>query len=112
MDQETLDGARAATTGSPMSPPESTYVVQQSIEISADGMDVGAVLAGKRVWLDLATVTVPHRTKRRTVFEKGLAQAKLSPVDGVEYVLRRLDADSAEETTARGKPRDPEWEII
>lgn len=84
-----------------MSPPESTYVVQQE----------AGTEEGLQAWTDIATVKVPHRTKRSTVLREALKEAGISPVDGTELTLRVLDADSAEETTVRGKPRDPEWEI-
>ncbi len=81
--------------------PESTYVVQQRDGERGD----------HNGWQDIATVTVPNRTKRATVLRIALKQAGISPVDGTELVLRVLDADSAEETKVTAQTRDSYWTI-
>lgn len=56
--------------------------------MAASGDDVGPG------WRDIATVTVPVRTKRSTIVEKALQQAGIK--DGKES-LRVLDEQSARE---------------
>ncbi len=77
--------------------PESTYVVQSRSDADK--------------WIDLATITVPNRTKRATVLRLALARAGLSPEDGAVLTLRVLDADSAEETKVTAQTRDSYWTI-
>jgi hypothetical protein len=48
-------------------------------------------------WQDIATVTVPVGSKRKTVLREGLKQSGLKPPeDGTAPRLRVLDAESAE----------------
>jgi hypothetical protein len=78
--------------------PEATYVLQQAAE-------------GAGVWIDVATVTVPARTKRITAIRKAVEQAGLDITDPTE--VRLLDAESAEVRTVRPKPPAalPEFEV-
>lgn len=75
---------------------ESTYTVQ----VQGEGPGVS--------WRDVATVTVPARTKRKRVIEKGLADAGMTPTDGETLQVRALNADSAHVTAVgvdHGPPR-------
>jgi hypothetical protein len=73
---------------------ESTYViqVQHKVKLPEPGPDMPEM--GGVAWLDVATVTVPARTKRKSVIRKGLKQAGLEiTTEGMP--ARALDADSA-----------------
>lgn len=77
---------------------ESTYVVQRRRE--------GAAL--EECWDDVATVTVPPRTRRQTVLRQALDDLGLVPerdMDPIEF--RVLDADSAEVIPAGCEPVPP-----
>lgn len=64
-------------------------------------------------WEDIATVTVPHRHKRREVYAKALAEhPEIRPeVGGEPLRLRALDAPSARETRVTARQPDPQLEI-
>lgn len=63
-------------------------------------------------WREIATVTVPPRSKRRTILAAALAEAEIKPeVGGGTLTFRVLDEDSARPIQAAPKLRDPEWEI-
>lgn len=65
------------------------YVVQTSPSMQEEGA------AGRR-WVDVAEVSVPTGTYRKTVIERGLSAAGIIPEPGREPLLvRALDADSA-----------------
>jgi hypothetical protein len=84
---------------------EATYTIQQRHEwdVQADDGEMLTVT----VWEDLVTVTVPARTKRKTVLEKGLVDAGvLPPPAGVSLWFRALDAESA-----RGVPVEAEAQL-
>jgi hypothetical protein len=77
--------------------PEATYVLQKAAE-------------GAGVWVDVATVTVPARTKRVTAIRKAVAAAGIDVTEDVH--VRLLDAESAEVRTVRPKPpAAPEFEV-
>lgn len=67
---------------------EQTYTVQQQ-ETLPDSE------SGQERWRDVATVTVPARTHRKTIIKKALEQANVAPTPGSSLRLRVLDADSA-----------------
>lgn len=74
---------------------DQTYCVMVREEQKA--MDEGVVLEHEveYVWVDVATVTVPARTLRKTVVEKALAQSGYIPKVGETLEVRVLDAQSA-----------------
>jgi hypothetical protein len=77
--------------------PEATYVLQKAAE-------------GAGVWVDVATVTVPARTKRVTAIRKAITAAGITVSADVK--VRLLDAESAEVRTVRPKPpAAPEFEV-
>jgi hypothetical protein len=85
---------------------EAVYVVQQRRE---GGKDVPGVQADY-VWEDIATVTVPARTHRKTVIEKALDQAFAPTAPGTS-VLRVLDEGSARETKVEMEQPPPRLKI-
>lgn len=79
-----------------------TYVVQVERLESDDG---------PRVFVDIATVEVPPRTKRQTVIERGLAEAGVHPSDG-PVAVRVLDARAAEVVPlVADVPVEPRWKV-
>ena len=73
-----------------------------------------ALTALQFAWVDITTVTVPPRTKRRTVLEKALASVPLDTVGvevGEEVQVRVLPPDACACTPVTLKPRDPELVI-
>lgn len=69
---------------------ESTYTVQVMELVGIENA------AGREAWFDVATVTVPARTRRKTVIEKGLQQAGLDVTEAIK--VRALDSESAQVT--------------
>lgn len=66
---------------------------------------------GEEVWADIATITVPARTKRRTVIEAGLSKAGLHPSEG-PVAVRVLDARAAEVVElVADVPVEPRWKV-
>lgn len=63
-------------------------------------------------WRDIATVTVPARSKRATIIAEALKQSGLMPSADVPLRLRVLDARSAVVTEVGLKTREPEWELL
>ncbi len=63
------------------------YVVQEAREVELSD--------GGQVWHDIATVTVPPRTRRATVLTTALEQAGIKEEDAGP--IRVLDEESAEE---------------
>lgn len=82
---------------------DAVYVVQRH-ETLPD------VDSGGERWVDVATVTAPPRSKRKTVIGKALAQSGIRP-QGEPLRLRVLDAASARETIVEPVQPDPEWKI-
>jgi len=81
------------------------YVVQQWRRGEPSGVENG-------VWEDIATVDVPPRTKRKTVIQKALAEAKITPAeDGTAPRLRALDAESAEVHEPEAHQPPMEWKL-
>lgn len=77
-----------------------TYVVQLEVQHETDGA----------YWVDLATVTVPPRTPRRTVIKRALAEADVKP-GGAAPRVRVLDADSAEVHEPEAHQPPMEWRL-
>jgi hypothetical protein len=87
------------------------YVVQQQRGVSRF-MDEDADGDGDAAWIDIATVDVPPRTKRKTVIQKALAEAKITPAeDGTAPRLRALDAESAEVHEPEAHQPPMEWKL-
>ncbi len=59
------------------------------------------------LWCDIATVTVPARSKRKTIIEAARAKVAIE----LPATLRVLDADAAREFPVGLKPRMPELVI-
>jgi hypothetical protein len=74
------------------------YVVQVKREVYVDRLDEELV-----AWQDVATVRVVPRTKKRTVIEKGLAEAGIEKTPDLE--ARLLDEDAA--YVWRARPPEP-----
>jgi hypothetical protein len=69
---------------------EATYVVQVEIDVRDDP---GHKLYDGETWEDVATVTVPARTKRKRVIALGLEKAGMEVKDAIR--VRALDEESA-----------------
>jgi hypothetical protein len=81
--------------------PTSEYVVQVEKTINEG--------SGQRAWIDIATVAVPPRTKRRTILERAFAENpawRPDPQDD-ELRVRVLDAESAAATPVGAREQDP-----
>lgn len=90
----------------------SVYTVQAARRIEAVKMQGDDSPAVDTVWVDIATVTVPHRTPRKIVFRRALKQAELKPTPDAEPLrLRALDAASAADMVVPAVQPDPEWVI-
>lgn len=85
----------------------SRYVVQMKDDVTT-ATGAGSGTAEKQMWVDVATVSVPAKTKRKTVIEKALAQAGL---DSGELTLRVLDEDSAHESVVEWEQPPPRLKI-
>jgi hypothetical protein len=72
----------------------SAHLLNPAFEIAVEGADV---------WFDVATVRVVPRTKKRTVIEKGLAEAGIEKTADLE--ARLLDEHAA--YVWRAKPTEP-----
>ncbi len=83
------------TTMGPKKSEDQTYAVQ--VEEAETPLDGKGEASGppEYVWRDVATVTVPARTHRKTVVEKALKDAVIEPPAGEQLRVRVLDADSA-----------------
>src|SRR4051794_11871669 len=83
-----------------------TYTVQVMEEATRDGDDRPV-----RGWFDVATVSVPPRTKRRTVIEHGLAEAEIEKTPDLEARLLDGGSESNDSSEAayiwRPKPPEP-----
>jgi hypothetical protein len=84
---------------------EATYVVQR-LRIHAPGEGVLW-----EAWEDVATVTVPAKSKRSTVIGKALQDAGLMPSADDPLRVRVLDARSAHVTTVALKQLEPQLEM-
>jgi hypothetical protein len=82
-----------------------TYVVQRYDRWTDDS---GNLI--DEVWIDVATVTVPTRTTRRTIIKKALAQAGIQPT-GEPLKLRALDVESARVHEPEGYQPPMEWRL-
>jgi hypothetical protein len=82
---------------------EAVYVVQKQQE-EGEGPDDRHM-----AWVDIATVTVPARTHRKTVIEKALGDAGLDLTGGV--VVRVLDEGSARESKVETEQPPPRLKI-
>lgn len=87
---------------------DQTYVV--SLAVLAKDYD-GSLPLEFWAWKDIATVTVPPRTKRSVVIKRALAEAGIVPRDGEQPKVRALDVDSAEVHEPKAHQPAPEWRI-
>ena len=71
-------------------------MVEYVVQVEVPGRDDDPL--GVPFWDDVATVSVPARTKRRTILQAGLEQAKIELTP--ELRARCLDADNAYVWTA------------
>jgi hypothetical protein len=79
---------------------EVEYVVQVRREFELQREDGGGI---EVFWADVALVSVPARTKRRTVVEKGLEQAGIEKTAELEARL----LDPAASYVWRARPPEP-----
>lgn len=87
--------------------PDATYVLQRFVTLTTD---VPMEPQGMDVWVDIATVTVPWRTKRKTAILAALTEAGLDVSE--EIKVRLLDAEAARVVPVRPRPpATPELEI-
>jgi hypothetical protein len=85
---------------------EAVYVVQEqrdAVDDSGQTLWTG--------WLDIATVTVPARTHRKTVIEKALEEAGIMHTNGVKLTVRVLDEEAARETPVETEQPPPRLKI-
>jgi hypothetical protein len=80
---------------------EAVYVVQKRRDMPTSESEA---------WTDIATVTVPARTHRKTVIEKALGQAGVTETNGAIFV-RVLDAESARESKVETEQPPPRLKI-
>lgn len=116
-------GDGAEKVAAPAATGEVVYVVQVRQEFDviqgyATPVTAGAeekpLTAKQFAWVDVATVSVPPRTHRKTVLKKALAETSQAIVGlevGQEMSARLLGPDAAEETSLLLRPRDPELVI-
>lgn len=78
----------------------SEYVVQV--------LEAGDIAPGdtRASWVDVATVTVPSRTKRKSVILAGLKKAGLTPEAPIE--VRALNAESAQTMSVSVETPEPQ----
>lgn len=89
-------GAARTSDGAATHPSEQVYVVQVKRDLlmpSPGEPEYSEIVEGLSAWVDVATVTVPLKTKRRTVIEKGLEQAGVEKTPELE--ARLLDVEAA-----------------
>lgn len=118
MSEQTLD-----ITPDPTAPAEKrtqgpqTYVVQVERELASFRMVGGGGEPPKYdeyvlAWQDVATVTVPPRTKRSAVVKQALAEAGITPEPGKPAPrVRVLDEESAFVHEPEAKQPPAEWVI-
>lgn len=86
---------------------DSKYVIQHRVEV-ADGQNGDGAVA----WEDIATVSVPPRTKRKTIIEKAFAEAGVNaPPLLTTWHIRVLDEESAREIPVGAKEQPPKLVI-
>lgn len=77
---------------------EAKWTIQQRQEWDVEDETAEGGTRTVVVWEDLVTIEVPAGTKRKTVLERGLGEAKIAaPADGLTLKFRALDEDSARE---------------
>jgi hypothetical protein len=84
---------------------ESTYVIQMRQLVLVGGKTGDERAPSDSEWVDIATVTVPARTKRKSIIAAALKKAGLEPEKPIK--VRVLNADSAHvsEVQAESEPR-------
>lgn len=88
-----------------------TYTVQMA-QGSRPASGLGSGATNMETWADVATVTVPRKSPRKTVIHRALAEAGVTPrPDSEPLRVRVLDAASAAETTVEPFQPDPEWKV-
>lgn len=89
---------------------DQTYVVQLlRKDFVFEGNEHGSPSSEIEAWVDIATVTVPPRTKRSVVIKKALAEAGIKPGQGDPPKCRALDAESAVVHEPKPRQIEPEW---
>lgn len=93
----------AASGGATIRRSEAAYVVQMRDPDHADG----------KVWEDVATVTVPAKTKRKTVIAKAVEEAgtDLTLLPTMPVRLRVIPAEHAEEIKVEMEQPPPQLKI-
>lgn len=103
---------QAGSTRQPAGP--QVYVVQVRVGagwlVGEVGEEVTLPEPGIALWEDVCSVTVPARSKRKTIIERALNSEEGRQLT-LPVILRILDADAAREFPVGLKPRDPELVI-
>lgn len=87
-----------------------TYVVQMAYMVESISGTERAEGRQMEAWVDIATVTVPPRTPRKTAIKKALAQVGVAPSEK-RPKLRALDVDSFEMHEPEAHQPPPEWRL-
>jgi hypothetical protein len=83
-----------------------------SRERERDGSEVTTPSVKTRVWQDVATVSVPLRTKRRGIIAKALLDAGIRPEPGKPAPrVRVLDEESAAVVEPEPFQPEAEWRV-
>jgi hypothetical protein len=94
---------------------EYTVQIEREVEI-VTASSVGEVTKATSealVWLDVATVSVPLRTKRRGIIAKALLDAGIRPEPGKPALrVRVLDEESAAVVEPEPFQPEAEWRIV
>lgn len=91
-------------------PGTAEYVVQMADSI--DEINEAGDTASRAIWKDIAAVSVPAKSKRKTIIALALVEAGIKPEVGAEPLkLRALDARSAHVTVVVAKAVDPQLEM-
>jgi hypothetical protein len=100
----------ASTSGTAAKPRgEASYVVQVFTEITT-ATGLGSGTAEKECWADVAMVTVPAKTKRKTVIAKAVDQVPEILTDG-KTILRVIPAEHAEPIKVEMEQPPPQLKI-
>ncbi len=86
---------------------DQTYLVQREYDVESLSGEDRAEGRPMPAWVDVATVTVPARTLRKTVLEKALKDAGITPEVGQQMRVRVLDAQSASPFTVGAEQPAP-----
>jgi hypothetical protein len=112
-EKKTTEDVPVPEVAAPTDPRAATYTVQfLRRDLVFEGNEISSPTTEIEAWIDIATVTVPARARRRKVIGLALAQSGLRPeVGGDPLRLRVLDAASAHETSVSAVQAEPTLEF-